>query len=148
MSVIIRMSRIGRKNRPSYRISVADNRYPLDGRVIENIGVYDPMAPRAEMRMKLDTERAKHWLGNGVVVSDTVRSVFNKLGVAVPIPKRRERTGRVATKTRANKRAAQATRADAKAKRRVARLAARKAAKAAGGGEATDNKADKKAAKK
>ncbi|MBM3976880.1 MAG: 30S ribosomal protein S16 [Planctomycetes bacterium] len=148
MSVLIRMSRIGRKNRPSYRISVADDRYPLDGRVIEDIGVYDPLAPRAEMRMKVDPERAKHWLGTGARVSDTVRSVFNKLGVSVPVPKRRHRTGRVATKTRGHKLAAKATRVELKAQRRVARLAARKAAKAAAGDAPADPKAAKQAGAK
>jgi small subunit ribosomal protein S16 len=148
MSVLIRLTRVGRKNRPSYRINVADSRYPLDGRVIESIGVYDPIAPRPELRMKVDAERARHWIGVGAQVSDTVRSVFNKLGVyqGVTAPKRRERTGRKQTKTHLGRVAAKNARLEAKAQRLVTRIAAKKALKAAGGPPPVDKKKD--AAKK
>lgn len=147
MAVVIRLSRIGRKNRPSYRISVADNRYPLDGRVVEDIGVYDPMSPKPEERMKVDAERARHWIGVGAKPSDTVRSILNRLGaikdlrVKTPV----KRPGRsVDTKTRISKQSAAAKRAELKAARRVERQKARKLAKAAKAAAGPEEKGKKK----
>jgi small subunit ribosomal protein S16 len=132
MPVVIRLSRIGRRNRPSYRICVADSRYPLDGRVLEHVGSYDPMAPRADMRMKIATERVQHWLGHGARMSDTVRSIYNKLGgakLAPPAPVLpRDRSGRKKkTARRSSRESAQQQRAQAKLERAKARVAARKA---------------------
>lgn len=132
MSVVIRLSRIGRRNRPTYRICVADSRYPLDGRVLEHVGSYDPMAPRADMRMKIDAERVRHWIGNGARMSDTVHSIYNKLGGAKAAPPApvlpRDRSGRKKkTARRAARESSQQQRAQAKLERSQARAAARKA---------------------
>ena len=66
MSVKIRLARGGAKKRPHYSIVVADSRYPRDGRFIEKIGTFDPMKPKdSAERVKLDTDKAKAWLGKG-----------------------------------------------------------------------------------
>ena len=73
MSVKIRLSRAGAKKRPYYRIVVADSRSPRDGRFIEKIGTYNPMLTKDDPdRVRLDTERAKHWLSSGAQPSDRV----------------------------------------------------------------------------
>lgn len=81
MSVSIRMKRIGRTNRPSYRIVAADSRFPRDGRIIEAIGTYDPMSPDPAKQIQLDAERAKYWVSVGARTSETVTSIFKKQGL-------------------------------------------------------------------
>src|SRR6266446_5737595 len=72
----IRLSRIGKKKKPFYRVVVIERTRPRDGRVKEAVGTYDPLKKPAEI--KLDAERVKYWLGQGAQPSDTVRS-FLKL---------------------------------------------------------------------
>jgi small subunit ribosomal protein S16 len=72
----IRLSRIGKKKKPFYRVVVIERTRPRDGRVRELVGTYDPLKKPAEI--KLDAERIKYWLGVGAQPSDTVRS-FLKL---------------------------------------------------------------------
>ena len=83
MAVVIRLKRTGRSLRPCYRISVTDSRAPRDGRTLETLGVYDPCAPREELRLTLDVERSKHWVSVGAKPSDTVNSIFRRQGVYV-----------------------------------------------------------------
>ncbi len=78
MSVKIRLKRMGMKKKPFYRVVVADIRSPRDGRFIEEIGIYDPMKSPAEI--KIDTERAKYWLGNGAQPTETARILLKKSG--------------------------------------------------------------------
>lgn len=79
MSVKIRLKRMGMKKKPFYRVVVADNRSPRDGRFIEEIGYYDPMTEPSTV--KIDAEAAKKWLGNGAQPTDTVRVLLKKSGV-------------------------------------------------------------------
>lgn len=73
MSLKIRLSRGGAKKHPFYRIVVADSRSPRDGRFIEKIGTYDPMVAKDHpQRLRLDKERAQHWLSVGAKPSDRV----------------------------------------------------------------------------
>lgn len=82
MSVVLRLSRGGSKKRPYYRIVVADSRSPRDGKYIEKIGNYDPRLPKdSEERVKLDTERAKHWLAVGAQPSDRVARFLDAAGI-------------------------------------------------------------------
>lgn len=74
--VRIRMQRTGRRNRPFYRISVVDQRSRRDGRFIEQIGWYDPIASDPTKQLVYDEERAKYWLAVGAQPSDTVRDFF------------------------------------------------------------------------
>jgi small subunit ribosomal protein S16 len=144
MAVVIRMKRSGRKNRPCYKISVADSRSPRDGRVLESLGLYDPIASAAEMRVSLDVERARHWIEHGAVPSETVRSLFKRHGVfgEPKPPKKRDRSGRKKPTKAKERRTARVARVTAgRTERSTARKAARAAAKAAaaesaGAGEA------------
>jgi small subunit ribosomal protein S16 len=131
MAVVIRLKRTGRSLRPCYRISVTDSRAPRDGRTLETLGVYDPCAPREELRLTLDVERSKHWVSVGAKPSDTVNSIFRRQGVYVDrkpkaVCKRPKRS--TVTKTKAHRIAAKAARAEAKAARRDVRISAKKAA--------------------
>ncbi|MFM9413124.1 30S ribosomal protein S16 [Peptococcus simiae] len=79
MATKIRLKRMGAKKKPFYRIVVADSRAPRDGRFIEEIGYYDPNKNPADI--KVDAEKAQKWLSTGAQPSDTVRSLFKKVGV-------------------------------------------------------------------
>ena len=79
MAVKIRLRRMGAKKAPYYRVVVADSRYPRDGRVIEEIGSYDPMKNPAEI--KIDAEKAAKWIKNGAQPTDTVKVILKKSGV-------------------------------------------------------------------
>lgn len=76
--VKIRLRRMGAKKAPYYRIIVADSRCPRDGRFIEELGTYDPMA-EGEQRIKVDMERAQYWIANGAQPTDTVRGLLKKV---------------------------------------------------------------------
>ena len=75
--VKIRLRRVGAKKAPFYRIVVADSHSPRDGRFIEEIGVYDPMADSE--KIKVDMERAKYWIASGAQPTDTVRGLLKKV---------------------------------------------------------------------
>ena len=77
MAVKIRLRRMGAKKAPYYRIVVADSRCPRDGRFIEEIGTYDPMAEGDNI--KVDLERAKYWISNGAQPTETVRGLLTKV---------------------------------------------------------------------
>ena len=79
MAVKIRLRRMGAKKAPFYRIVVADSRYPRDGRFIEEIGTYNPVAKPTEV--KVDAEKAKQWIANGARPTDTVKAILKKEGV-------------------------------------------------------------------
>ncbi len=70
---------MGAKKAPFYRIVVADSRYPRDGRFIEEIGTYNPVANPTEI--KVDAEKAKQWIANGAQPTDTVKAILKKEGV-------------------------------------------------------------------
>jgi small subunit ribosomal protein S16 len=79
MAVRIRLKRIGAHKAPFYRVVVSDSRSPRDGRFIEEIGTYNPLAPTAIV--SLDEEKALKWLQDGAQASDTVRNLLSKAGV-------------------------------------------------------------------
>ena len=128
MSVVIRMKRTGRRNRPCYRISVADSRAPRDGRTLETLGLYDPVSKASDQQSTLNVDRARHWMTNGAQPSDTVRSIFKRMGVFEEMDmetKKRDRSGRkLDTKTTATRRAVQAERGARKEARRIAKVEA------------------------
>ena len=78
MAVKIRLKRMGAKKAPFYRVVVADARYPRDGRFIEEIGTYNPLANPAEI--KNDAEAAQKWIKNGAQPTETVRSLLKRSG--------------------------------------------------------------------
>ena len=77
--VKIRLRRMGAKKAPFYRIVVADSRYPRDGRFIEEVGYYNPIADPVEL--KVDAETVQKWLGNGAQPTDTVKALLKKANV-------------------------------------------------------------------
>ncbi len=79
MAVKIRLKRMGSKQRPFYRIVVADSRSPRDGRFIESVGYYNPTVNPADI--KVDSEATLKWLNNGAQPSDTVRNILSTAGV-------------------------------------------------------------------
>ena len=79
MAVKIRLRRMGAKKAPFYRIVVADERYPRDGRFIEEIGYYDPT--KEPTVVNLDADKAKTWLKNGAQPTNTVKVILKKEGV-------------------------------------------------------------------
>ena len=76
--VKIRLRRMGAKKAPYYRLIVADSRSPRDGRFIEELGTYDPMA-EGEQKIKVDMERAQYWIANGAQPTETVRGLLKKV---------------------------------------------------------------------
>ena len=74
----IRLRRMGAKKAPFYRIVVADSRAPRDGAFVEEIGYYNPLTDPAEL--KVNNERAMHWIKNGAQPTDTVRALLKKSG--------------------------------------------------------------------
>ena len=76
--VKIRLRRMGAKKAPFYRIVVADSRYPRDGRFIEEICIYDPVAEPATL--KVDVDRAQAWIKTGAQPTETVRDLLKKAG--------------------------------------------------------------------
>ena len=80
VAVRIRMKKLGRKHRPFFRICAVDSRAPRDGRVLEELGTYDPMIPETDARAALNNERFAYWLGVGAQMSDRVKVLFKKYG--------------------------------------------------------------------
>jgi small subunit ribosomal protein S16 len=79
MAVKLRLKRMGAKQRPYYRIVAADSRSPRDGRFLETVGTYNPIANPAEV--KIDEEKAMYWLSNGAIPTETVRNILSKEGI-------------------------------------------------------------------
>ena len=79
MAVKLRLKRMGSKQKPFYRIVAADSRFPRDGRFIETVGTYNPIANPAEV--KIDKEVALKWLGNGAQPTDTVKTLLKNEGI-------------------------------------------------------------------
>ena len=80
VAVRIRMKKFGRRHRPFYRICAMDARTPRDGRVLEELGTYDPMIPDVDARAVLNGERINYWLGVGAVPSEKVGVLIKKYG--------------------------------------------------------------------
>ncbi|MEO6519885.1 MAG: 30S ribosomal protein S16 [Pseudoxanthomonas sp.] len=81
--VKIRLTRGGAKKRPFYHIIVTDSRSARDGRNIERLGYYNPVASGAEKRIELNTARVDHWVGQGAQMTDKVRNLYKEAGKVV-----------------------------------------------------------------
>lgn len=101
MSVRIRMKKMGRKHRPFYRICAVDIRRPRDGRVLEELGTYDPMVPDTDARAVFNGERIQYWLSVGAQASDRMRVLIKKYGVGgTHVAKQKEALDRLAQQRR------------------------------------------------
>ena len=79
MAVKLRLTRLGAKKKPLYRIVASDSRNPRDGKYIELIGTYNPNTEPADV--KIDKEVALKWLNTGAIPTDTVKNLFSKQGI-------------------------------------------------------------------
>src|SRR5687767_15580927 len=84
MATRIRLRRVGRKNLPLYRIVVADQESPRDGRFIEVIGTYNPKGQSAADKVQVDADKARDWIARGATTSQTVQSLLKQAGVFKP----------------------------------------------------------------
>lgn len=126
MAVTLRLKRFGRLNHPTYRVVATDPRFPRDGRIIETLGSFLPLMPRAQEQLKLNMERVNYWLSVGAKPSQTVGDLIEKSGGKVPVTKKPERakskgkaaafspTPKKVRKPKAQKRAEKAARATTK----------------------------------
>ncbi len=76
--VTIRLARAGSKKRPFYHVQVTDSRKARDGRFIERLGFFNPVARGQEERLRVDTERAQHWIEQGAQPSDRVSTLLKE----------------------------------------------------------------------
>jgi len=81
VAVRIRLQRMGRRHQPFYRIGVCDARAPRDGRLIERVGYYDPLAKTEEKRLVLNEERIRYWLSQGAQPTKTVGEFLKGRGI-------------------------------------------------------------------
>ncbi len=81
MAVKIRMTRMGRRHRPFFRINAIDSREPRDGKILEKLGHYDPLEKNAEKQVVLKIDRIEHWLSKGAIPSDSVSDILNRVGI-------------------------------------------------------------------
>ena len=119
MAVAIRLSRGGAKKRPYYRIVVSDSRAPRDGKYLEQIGTYNPMLPKdSGERVKLDEDRARHWLSVGATPSDRVHRFLDAAGILEREQRNNPKKGEPgeAAKERAEEKAAKVAEAEEAAK--------------------------------
>jgi small subunit ribosomal protein S16 len=81
MAVKLRLKRFGRRHRACYRLAAADARRPRDGRVLEELGIYDPENEQRDQQVRLNTERIRYWLSVGAVPTETVRHLLKRQGI-------------------------------------------------------------------
>jgi small subunit ribosomal protein S16 len=81
MAVKLRLKRFGRTHRPFYRLNAVDSRSPRDGRVIEELGHFDPIEKDAAKQFVVKLDRCRYWLDNGAIPSETVSSLLKRNGV-------------------------------------------------------------------
>lgn len=134
--VRLRLTRMGRTHRPFYRLNAVEKRTQRDGKIIENLGWYDPVARDESKQVQLKTDRIKHWLSVGAQPSETVADLLAKHNIIDPEQRKAQRHSRIAKKVKqmeAEKKAAEEkARADAEAAEAAAKAkAAEEAAKAA-----------------
>ena len=82
MAVRIRMKRLGRRHRPFYRICAMDSRSPRDGKVIEELGYYDPLVRETDARAILQSERIDYWISQGALPTEKVKVLIDKYGTS------------------------------------------------------------------
>ncbi len=89
--VRIRLKRMGRRNRPFYRICAMDSRAPRDGKAIEDLGFYDPFVADEEQKVRVNKERVEYWLSVGAQPTDKTRVLLKKVGVQFPEKSKRKK---------------------------------------------------------
>src|SRR5512137_808589 len=90
MSVKLRLTRMGRRHRPFFRLNAVESRTPRDGRILEKLGHYDPLEKDTSKAKVLNVERIQYWLKAGAVPSDTVAEMLAKAGIKTKFIEERE----------------------------------------------------------
>ena len=130
MATRIRLRRMGAKKRPHYRVVVADQRAPRDGRFIENIGKYHPLEEPS--LIEIDEDRALHWLRTGAQPSEQVQNLMTKIGIWEKFAAERPRAAKVNSKDKKVREGRpEARKTSKKAQARAAEAASEAAAPAA-----------------
>jgi len=101
MAVKLRLTRMGAKKRPMYRIVASDSRVKRDGEYLELVGTYNPLTTPEEV--KIDVEKAQTWLKNGAQPTDTVKALLKKSGVELGKKKPAEKPAKATKKTTTKK---------------------------------------------
>jgi small subunit ribosomal protein S16 len=83
MAVRLRLKRMGRRHRSFYRLTAMESRRPRDGRILEELGTYDPQHKDDNEQVKLNAERIRHWLQLGARPTETVASLLQKQGITI-----------------------------------------------------------------
>jgi small subunit ribosomal protein S16 len=130
------MKSMGRLHRPFFRICAIDSRTPRDGRTIEELGYYDPLAKTDEAREVLKPERIKYWLSVGAQPSDKVAAILKRHGIAKPNPSTHGKRPRKRDRTEIKAEAAKTLEAKAAARKRKVEAKAAAAAPAEAPAEA------------
>ena len=138
MAVKLRMTRMGRRHRPFFRINAMESRAPRDGRILEKLGHYDPLEKDAAKQIVLNIERVEFWLGQGATPSDTVAQVLLRHGI---------KTKYIEEKSLRRSKAKAIARSRGKFFTATERIVAEKKAKAEADAKAADEKAKAEAAK-
>ena len=81
MAVKLRLTRIGRRHRPFFRINAVESRTPRDGRILEKVGHYDPIEKDTAKQIVLNRERVQYWLDKGAIPSETVSQILLRQGI-------------------------------------------------------------------
>ena len=89
--VRIRLKRMGRRNRPFFRICVADAREERDGRMIEDVGTYDPLVAQDDKKITLKADRVRYWLSVGAQPSESAAALLRNMGIELPGKKTKKR---------------------------------------------------------
>lgn len=102
MAVKLRLTRLGRRHRPFFRINAVEARTPRDGKILERLGHYDPIEKDKSKQIVIDNERVQYWLDKGAVPTETVSQLLAKCGIKTAFEqqrkKRRERAKAMAKK--------------------------------------------------
>lgn len=160
MAVKLRMTRMGRRHRPFFRINAVESKTPRDGRILEKLGHYDPLEKDSEKQLVLNLDRVKYWLDNGAVPSDTIAEILLRQGIktkyleekSVRLAKARSQArakGKLFNKAEkiAAEKAADKVKAEEEAKAKAAEEAAKKAEAEAKAKADAEAKAAEEAAK-
>jgi small subunit ribosomal protein S16 len=142
MAVKLRMTRMGKRHQPFYRINAVDVRTPRDGRIIEKLGLYHPIEKDPARQVILNRERIEYWLSRGAIPSDTVSEILLRSGI-----KHKYAVQRAARRTKARTAARKKGVAFTKAERLAAQKAAEEAKEAAKKAKEEANKAAEEAKK-
>jgi len=129
MSVKLRMTRMGKRHQPFYRINAVESKTPRDGRIIEKLGLYHPIVKDPARQLVLNRERIEYWLSQGAIPSDTVSEILLRNGIKHKYAKQKA-ARRTRARTAARKKGVAFTKAEKLAVQKAAEEAKEAAKKA------------------